>query len=108
MGQEKGQIVTRALLSVVGTTLMVAACAPTIHSTLPGPPSPAQLAELWQSPDANPARDLFWGPFGRRLAPDPDATYTFVKEKTSGTSPGLTVRDEKGIEWSVKQGQEAS
>jgi hypothetical protein len=32
--------------------------------------------------------------------------YSFVKPKTHGNSPGLTVKDPDGVEWSVKGGNE--
>ena len=41
------------------------------------------------------------------LAPKPGQTYKVVEEKTTGFSPGFTVVDENGREWSVKQGPEA-
>jgi hypothetical protein len=34
-------------------------------------------------------------------------TFTFVARDTTGWSPGFDVRDEKGIDWSVKLGPEA-
>lgn len=61
-------------------------------------------ASLWQQPTDLPARDMFYGPWGSQHAPDPNATYTFVELKHSGVNPGMTVRDEQGREWSVKQG----
>jgi hypothetical protein len=64
------------------------------------------MAELWEEPKDLSTRDLFFGPFGKERAPNPRVTYRFVKEKTTGTSPGLTVKDDDGTEWSVKQGPE--
>ena len=72
-------------------TVGLAACTPTITSTLPGSPSPEQLAQLWVSP-ATP-RDLFYGVGGARLAPDPSAVYTVIDIKRSGFSRGYTVKD---------------
>ena len=66
----------------------------------------ANIAELWVDP-GDDARDLFGGPGGTQLAPDPAATYTFAKRKTKGTSPGYGVRDPSGRRWSVKLGSEA-
>jgi hypothetical protein len=60
-------------------------------------------ASLWEQPAAVATRDLLYGPWGREHAPDPEATYTFVERKHSGVNLGLTVRDPKGREWSVKQ-----
>ena len=63
----------------------------------------SHLAELWQEPNDLRSRDLFRGPWGAENAPDPDATYTFVKAKEAGVNPGVTVRDPQGHTWHVKQ-----
>jgi hypothetical protein len=76
-----------------------------IKSTLPGPPTADQIAELWVP--AEPGRDLFHGVGGARLAPDPAARYTVVEIKRSGYSRGYTVQDAADREWSVKFPPEA-
>ena len=81
-------------------------CRATIRSTLPGPPTPAQMAELWVEPDAG--RDLFSGIGGQRLAPDPKARYTVIDMKRGGFSRGYTLKDDKGREWSAKFPPEAA
>jgi hypothetical protein len=58
---------------------------------------------LWDPPTGLHDRDLFYGPWGARLKPDPNATYTFVRRKTRGTNPGVVVQDPQGREWHVKQ-----
>src|SRR5262245_54715953 len=63
----------------------------------------APLSALWEKPDDLSARDLFNGPWGGARAPDPRATYTFVRPKQHGANPGLVVRDPAGREWHVKQ-----
>src|SRR5262245_56882648 len=63
----------------------------------------AQLAQLWQQPSDLQRRDLFYGPWGARNAPDPGATYTFVRPKAGGVNPGVVVRDPQGRTWHVKQ-----
>lgn len=83
----------------------VAACHPPIASTLPGPPSQSDLAQLWIQPDG--PRDLFWGVGGRRLAPDPDARYTVIEIKRSGFSRGYTLKGPGDREWSAKFPPEA-
>jgi len=82
-----------------------AACGPVIESTLPGPPTAAQLAELWVEPDR--PRDLFWGGGGKRLAPDPAARYTVIDVKRGGFSRGYTLLDPQDREWSAKFPPEA-
>ena len=63
----------------------------------PSPPS------LWQPPADIRASDLFFGPWGASRAPDPAATYTFIRPKKGGVNPGVIVRDERGRVWHVKQ-----
>jgi hypothetical protein len=56
---------------------------------------------LWAPPTG--VLDLFYGPWGARSQPDPNAVYTFVRRKQKGTNPGMVVRDPQGREWHVKQ-----
>ncbi len=81
------------------------ACNPAIKSTLPGPPTPAQLAQLWFEPERG--RDLFWGVGGKRLAPDPSVKYKVIEIKRGGFSGGYTVVDPSDREWSTKFPPEA-
>jgi hypothetical protein len=67
--------------------------------TTPKPPS----AVLWENPSDLAQRDLYNGPWGADHAPDPAGVYTLVERKHTGVNLGMTVRDEKGREWSVKQ-----
>jgi hypothetical protein len=90
------------VLSIVG---LVACTTTPVKSTLPGPPTAAQLAELWSQPER--ARDLFNGVGGARLAPDPSAVYTVIDMKRSGFSRGYTVNAPGDREWSVKFPPEA-
>jgi hypothetical protein len=77
-----------------------------LTSTLPGPPTADQIAELWVRPE--PDRDLFYGVGGQRRAPDPAARYTVIEIKRSGFSRGYTVKDPRDHEWSVKFPPEAA
>jgi len=72
---------------------------------MPANAAQQHLPELWTAKNIA-ASDTFNGPWGPERAPDPDATYTFVRAKTHGVSPGMTVRDPHGVEWSVKEGEE--
>jgi hypothetical protein len=76
-------------------------CTPELRPTRP--PDLVRIEELWERPDDIDARDLFNGPWGVEHAPAADAIYTFVKAKTSGVNPGMTVRDVHGRKWRVKQ-----
>ena len=79
-------------------------CASEVRLTTVPPDGPP--ASLWHEPVDLGRRDLYAGPWGSSLAPDPDARYTLVQRKHTGINPGLTVLDPAGREWSVKQGPE--
>src|SRR5262245_58991915 len=91
----------------VALVALAISCAPAIKSTARGPLTATQMAAFWEDPKDLDKHDLFWGPWGEALAPKPGQTYHFVEEKTTGFSPGFTVKDDEGIEWSIKQGPEA-
>jgi hypothetical protein len=57
---------------------------------------------IWNEPENPQRQDLFYGPWGAELAPDPKAVYTLIEHKHTGINPGMTVRDPQGREWSVK------
>lgn len=65
----------------------------------PGLPRPS----LWTPLADLPARDMYFGPWGVDRAPDPLAVYTLVEHKHGGINPGMTVRDERGRTWIIKQ-----
>jgi hypothetical protein len=94
---------TILLLLVVGA---FSSCAPAMRSTATGPVTATHLAELWVPPADLAARDLFHGPGGPELAPHEDATFHFKKLDVTGYSGGYDVIDDRGLEWSVKQGLE--
>jgi hypothetical protein len=81
-------------------------CARPIRSTIAGPPSKTQMAQLWVEPAAD--RDLFWGVGGKAGAPNADAQYTVIEIKRGGFSRGYTVEGPGGREWSAKFPPEAS
>lgn len=63
----------------------------------------APMSAFWQAPGDLGGRDLFNGPWGAENAPDPKATYTFVRLKKEGANPGLVATDPAGRTWHVKQ-----
>src|SRR5262249_44380521 len=65
------------------------------------------ISQLWVAPTNLQSKDLFNGPWGAGLAPDPNAVYTFVRAKRDGVNPGMTVRDPLGRVWHVKQSPES-
>jgi hypothetical protein len=93
----------RSLLAIVLAAVAGgAACAgvktPQIRNA---PPPPG--ASMWVEPADIASRDLFYGPWGAEHAPDPKGVYRLVERKHSGVNLGMTVKDEQGREWSVKQ-----
>jgi hypothetical protein len=60
---------------------------------------------VWRDPGDISARDLRFGPGSEQFAPAPP--FTFVAEDKLGESPKLKVRDARGVNWSVKLGEEA-
>jgi hypothetical protein len=93
------------LLFVVALACQTAACARTLKATASPDVAERRMVELWRATDIG-AADLFAGPWGEEFAPDGTALYVKTEEKTHGQSPGMTVRDPDGMEWSVKQGPE--
>src|SRR5688572_2035942 len=72
-------IMKQVSMAIVAATLAitVASCAGAKRPSL----QPSALppgATLWEQPVDVAAQDLFYGPWGRELAPDPRDTYTFV------------------------------
>lgn len=59
---------------------------------------------LWREPAAMTIEHWTCGPGGCDRTPT--APFQFVKEDSGGTNPKVSVRDAKGLEWSVKFGAE--
>lgn len=95
----------RLPLSGLVVLICVAACAAPPQAATLTPR--ADIAELWQEPVDLLERDLYAGPGGLQLQPQPGATYQFAAFKTTGTNPGYDVSDATGRLWSVKLGVEA-
>jgi len=89
---------SNAWLAIVG---LVTLCALRAYASGPAGVAPPQA--LWQEPSDLAGRDLFYGPWGADRAPDPRATYTFIRPKQGGVNPGVIVRDPAGRVWHVKQ-----
>ena len=86
----------------VAASIAGASCAgvkrPIARNTAP-PPG----ASMWVEPTDLTTRDLFNGPWGADNAPNLWDTFTLVEKKHTGVNLGMTVKDETGREWSVKQ-----
>jgi hypothetical protein len=89
-----------ATLAFIATAC--AACAGVGQPQVQNAPPPAG-ASMWVEPKDLATRDLFYGPWGAEHAPDPKDVYELVELKHSGVNLGMTVKDSKGREWSVKQ-----
>jgi len=68
---------------------------------------PVSIDALWHDPGEIRTLDLAFGAGGRENAPRADASYSFVKEDLGGTSTKFYVKDQDGVEWLVKVGDEA-
>lgn len=96
-----------SLLPAIAATLAMT-CNPPVRSTLPRPPTPDEMAELWIEPTDLQRRDLYSGPGGPELAPPKrGAAFKFKAYDTKGYSRGYDVIDADGRAWSVKIGPEA-
>jgi len=71
------------------------------------PVKPAFAGDLWHDPGEISILDLTFGCGGKERAPRLDATYSFLKEDLRGTSTKFYVKDDRGVEWLVKVGDEA-
>jgi hypothetical protein len=95
------------IVSLAAVASVAMTCNPRIKSTLGRPPTPAEMAQLWREPKDIARRNLSYGVGGEQLKPEPGARFKFKSKDTSGYSPGYEVVDAKGLEWNVKQGDEA-
>ena len=89
-------------LATLALVVVATACAGVGRPQVQNAPPPPG-ASMWKAPDDIASRDLFHGPWGAELAPDPKDVYDLVEMKHSGVNLGMTVKDSKGREWSVKQ-----
>jgi hypothetical protein len=93
-------------IATLAAGALTAACAtPALHYPAKGA-TPPPLYELWQEPRDLQKRDLYYGVGGRDLVPNPRAHYEFASADTTGASRGYKVRDERGMKWDVKLGEE--
>src|SRR5262245_23823420 len=91
---------------LLAAALASANCGGKTVRTTPNPSGTVDVAQLWREPADLETRDLLTGPTANAPRPVP-AQFTFIKADRTGHSPGYDVRDQNGIEWSVKLGTEA-
>jgi len=89
-------------VATLALIVVTAGCAGVGRPQVQNAPAPPG-ASMWKAPDDIASRDLFNGPWGAELAPDPKDVYDLVEMKHTGVNLGMTVKDSKGREWSVKQ-----
>jgi hypothetical protein len=63
-------------------------------------------AVIWRDPGDIASLNLLYGAGGKQDAPQPNGSFTFVKEDLQQTSPKFDVKDDQGVKWRVKLGQE--
>ena len=90
------------IVAVAAAATLATSCAGISRPQAPSSPPPAG-ASLWVEPTNLAERDTYNGPWGADAAPDPKGTFTLVEMKHSGVNLGMTVKDSRGREWSVKQ-----
>jgi hypothetical protein len=88
-----------------GVFLTLAMCLPVAASANAEMIAGAKTIELWKEPKDISARNLYYGPGGK--AHQPHGNFVFVKEDLDGTNPKFVVRDQDGVKWKVKMGNEA-
>jgi hypothetical protein len=67
--------------------------------------APVPVGVIWQDRGDASALDLVGGAGGKDH--EPGNAFTFIEESSGGTSPKFEVRDEHGVKWKVKLGEEA-
>ena len=72
----------------------------------PDPVKPVSISALWHDPGEISSLDLAFGEGGPAHAPRSDAIYSFEKEDLGGTSAKFYVKDQDGVRWLVKVGDE--
>jgi hypothetical protein len=90
--------------------LMLFALSASITGQKPGINKETQAANLsaviWRDPGNVRSLNLIYGAGGKEDAPNPSGPFTFVKEDSEATSAKFDVKDDHGVEWRVKLGEE--
>src|SRR5579862_374938 len=92
-------------MGVVAPSPILVAAGPPGSTARANPASPSANAVLWAEPAQIGSRDLFYGPGGEQH--QPPQSFTFLSEDLAGSTPKIVVRDDDGVKWKLKQGQEA-
>jgi hypothetical protein len=68
--------------------------------------SPAGVPLIWRDPGKIEELDLFHGPGGKNGVPQPP--FHFIEEHSTGSSPSISIRDDRSRIWRVKWGDEVN
>lgn len=67
----------------------------------------ANLPEvIWRDPGDMASLNLLYGVGAEGSAPDPNGKFTFVSEDMQAGNPKFNIKDDQGVQWKVKLGQE--
>ena len=101
-------LVAARLLFIASVVWLQLSCAGrTAIKTTPVDARRLDVSELWVEPRDLESRDLLHGSGGPALAPAPASSYELIALDDGGYSRGYDVRDQHGMQWSVKLGIEA-
>jgi len=104
--QKQAQLVSFLLAAIFGVPFALAAAKnKAIPSEQPGEITGSVLTVLWREPAKISSENLFYGAGGRQH--EPRGPFTFLREDLDGSNPKFDVRDEHGVQWKVKLGDEA-
>ena len=93
------------LILIFAFALNAAAQKSPIKHQEPKPKLGSAPAVLWREPTDIKSRNLIYGQGGPEHQPVGKLSY--IKEKLNGVNPKFDVRDEAGVRWGVKMGNEA-
>jgi len=96
-----------SLLLLLGLVILSGAATAQRADSVAQKPNPDLPVRLWMDPGQIASLDLVNGIGGQAHAPDPEGTFTFVKEDDVATSPKFEVIDEQGVHWKIKLGDES-
>jgi len=92
------------VMILLALSASLAAQTPDVATAKVGAADPPEV--IWRDPGDVASLNLFYGAGGKEHAPDPNGTFTFLKENLLGTNPKFEIKDDQGVEWKVKLGQE--
>jgi hypothetical protein len=61
---------------------------------------------IWRDSGDIASLNLLYGAGGKENAPDPKAKFTFIDEDTQTGNPKFDIKDDQGVHWKVKLGEE--